>query len=335
MKTKKLLFLMTILMVFSTTTILAQRGTCNSGETNAYIGINGIWTDDYSDALVRSIADVPIGAVVKVGSNPYIDQSANVASFSFAVSNDAGEPSITIDNSNIGSYPPAWEPTIPAAFFTAGAVVTIAMTITPGTNVPFGCTTPWTYTWTLTTATGCVAPAYAYSNTGSGWVNETVGNTTINLYNVPTSEITLGVDPKNNTTPAIWNGCGVATDTSTTELWFTPSFDVNGLCTITADYTDVCDVVTTYTFNLSANALGIETFEKAGFSMYPNPAKDILNINFKGDLDVTILNTSGQKVLSRSINGQDTFDVSKLSKGLYFVKLTSGKDVITKKFIKE
>lgn len=342
MKTKKLHLLFTLLMTFSVTTILAQRGTCNSGDDPLqymYTNVDGNETRDTSTALSGTINDVSPGATVKVASAlPYINWG-EVTSYSIAVSSDNGEPSITIDNSNIGDYGENWQPTIPAAFFTAGAETTVAMTVTPDAGNSWNnCTTPWTYTWTFNVATVCVPVNNhnAYSNNGSGWTDHPTGVTTINIYDIPlNTDIALGVDNPKST--IVYNGCGFTDETVVSaDFWFTP-FTEAGSCTITGVYSNNCDEEITYTFNLStgANPLGIEKFEKAGFSMYPNPAKDNLTINFNGDLDVVILNVTGQKVLSRSINGQETINISPLTNGLYFVKLSAGKDVITKKFIKE
>ncbi|SFZ94091.1 Por secretion system C-terminal sorting domain-containing protein [Flaviramulus basaltis] len=339
MKTKKLLFLSTMLMVFSVTAVMAQRGTCTSGADPLqymYTIVDGTETQDTSTALAGTINDVSPGAEVRVGSAyPYINWQ-EVTSFSIDVSSDNGEPSITIDNSNIGDYGQNWQPTIPPAFFTSGAVTTVALTLTPDASNPHnGCTTPWTYTWTFNTGSVCVPSNHnAYSNTGA-WFDHPAGLTTIDFYNVPIgTDIALGVDNPKST--IVYNGCGFSETVESADFWFTP-FTEAGTCTITGVYTNNCGDDVTYTFNLSTSAdpLGTEKFEQAGFSMYPNPAKDILNINFNRDLDAVILNTSGQKIMSRSINGQEAIDISNLSSGLYFVKLVADKNVITRKFIKE
>lgn len=338
---------MAMLMVFSVTTVSAQYRSDCAADTNMFIGINGTWTDDWTDALAGSLTNVPISAEVKVGSNPYIDQAV-ISSFSIAVSNDAGEPSITIDNSNIGSYGDAWQPTIPAAFFTAGAVVTVAMTVDPDdTSAPKGCTQPWTYTWTLTTATGCVpvvaeaiAPNYS-PDSGTTWFNAEE-NTTPGQIDVLSTDgtITFGPWPTDGIYTWEWTGAcaGSLSDPAVREPVFTIGTESCAL-TATATRDDGCGgtVMSSYTFNIIVDGkpLGVEKFEQAGFSMYPNPAKDNLIINFNGNLDITILNTSGQKIMSRSINGQETIDVSRLSRGLYFVKIAADKDVMTRKFIKE
>lgn len=63
-------------------------------------------------------------------------------------------------------------------------------------------------------------------------------------------------------------------------------------------------------------------------SIYPNPVKDVLNINSVKDIDkVEIYNVSGQKLYSQSFNTDETnIDMSSLSSGAYMVRvfLTTG-----------
>ena len=333
---------MAILMLLSTTTISAQRGTCTSGDDPLqymYTKVNGTEIQDTSNALAGTINEVSPGAEVKVGSAlPYIDWGA-VASFSIAVSSDNGEPSITIDNANIASYGDKWEPTIPAAFFTAGAVTTVALTVTPDAAadpLTNECSTPWTYTWTFNTASACIPSNHnAYSTMdGSTWVNHPSATTTIDLYNVPIgTDIALGVDNPKGT--IVYNGCGLTDETVESDnLWFTP-FTEAGSCTITAVYTNNCGDDVTYTFNLSTGATaGVDIFEKAGFNIYPNPATDILNVKYKGEASLSILNIFGQEVKKTTINQEKAINISALSNGIYLLKISVGNTSTLRKFIK-
>ena len=79
--------------------------------------------------------------------------------------------------------------------------------------------------------------------------------------------------------------------------------------------------------------LGIEDNKPISFTIYPNPAQEVLNIEPQQQIDsVKIYNLQGQlinEVSSRRI------DVSQLSAGLYFVQLAIDGKTVTKKFIKE
>ncbi|OFY84390.1 MAG: hypothetical protein A3F72_01085 [Bacteroidetes bacterium RIFCSPLOWO2_12_FULL_35_15] len=69
--------------------------------------------------------------------------------------------------------------------------------------------------------------------------------------------------------------------------------------------------------------------------IYPNPAKNVLNINCSTTGSVTIFNTFGQVVLKAKLTND--LDISGLMKGFYFVQLSNDQNeiVMTKKIIKE
>jgi uncharacterized protein (TIGR02145 family) len=67
--------------------------------------------------------------------------------------------------------------------------------------------------------------------------------------------------------------------------------------------------------------------------MYPNPVKNMLTIDGLVVKDVVIYSVLGKAVLKMS--NQNTIDVSSLSKGVYFIKVSDGINASTKKFIKE
>lgn len=75
------------------------------------------------------------------------------------------------------------------------------------------------------------------------------------------------------------------------------------------------------------------------FKVFPNPAKDILNISV-GDTNITgnvqVFNAFG--MLVNQIDGlteKGSIDVSNYATGAYFVRFTSGNNIVTKKFIKQ
>ena len=67
--------------------------------------------------------------------------------------------------------------------------------------------------------------------------------------------------------------------------------------------------------------------------MYPNPVKNMLTIDGLVVQEVVIYSVLGKAVLKMS--NQNTIDVSSLSKGVYFIKVSDGINASTKKFIKE
>jgi len=84
------------------------------------------------------------------------------------------------------------------------------------------------------------------------------------------------------------------------------------------------------------------TPQKPAFEMSisPNPATDQLSLNFGSQVEkaaITILDLQGRSVISKSVaNTQlETLDISSLSEGIYFVKVTADGKVTNSKFVKQ
>lgn len=86
-----------------------------------------------------------------------------------------------------------------------------------------------------------------------------------------------------------------------------------------------------------AATASVENNELLGFSMYPNPANNVLNISAKGTIqNADIYNVLGSKVRSYTVNkSSETLDVSNLSSGIYLVKYSVDGKVGTAKFVKQ
>lgn len=70
-------------------------------------------------------------------------------------------------------------------------------------------------------------------------------------------------------------------------------------------------------------------------NIYPNPTRDILNVQAENFRQVEVLNFLGQVVYSANVtSSQFQINTSNLNAGVYFVRL-SGDNVVTKKFVKE
>lgn len=83
----------------------------------------------------------------------------------------------------------------------------------------------------------------------------------------------------------------------------------------------------------------VDLVEEKKFVVYPNPAKNMLNINTKPNIEVhslTIYNLLGQVVLAiPNAKNLNSVDVSSLKTGNYFLKIISDKGIATETFIKE
>lgn len=92
---------------------------------------------------------------------------------------------------------------------------------------------------------------------------------------------------------------------------------------------------------VSCNPVGIsDAVFSANIHVFPNPAKDIINLNFTGgDVDhilVEFYNTSGQLIKTHRSQGfQSIVNVADVPAGLYFIKISNGSNLTVKKIILE
>jgi len=89
---------------------------------------------------------------------------------------------------------------------------------------------------------------------------------------------------------------------------------------------------------ISGSSVGINDFNsKENIKIYPSPATNKLNINTINNAikSIHIFNINAEHIYSKlNINAQhQAINVSKLSKGIYFVKINTETDTYTKKFI--
>ena len=74
----------------------------------------------------------------------------------------------------------------------------------------------------------------------------------------------------------------------------------------------------------------------ANFSVYPNPAKNLINISTVKSIEkAEIFSIIGKRVVSTTSLKNNKIDVSSLAKGVYILKLVSGDVVGTRKIIIE
>lgn len=83
--------------------------------------------------------------------------------------------------------------------------------------------------------------------------------------------------------------------------------------------------------------LATKSFSNADFRAYPNPVKDVLNVNYTKNInDVSVYNMLGQEVFRTVLNAKaGQVNLSALSNGSYIVKLTSDSEVQTLKVLKQ
>jgi len=96
-----------------------------------------------------------------------------------------------------------------------------------------------------------------------------------------------------------------------------------------------------WSFNYASSPFtGIDEFSQESIlHVYPNPADDILHYNVNLPQNSAgvceLISLRGEKVYSNPIHGKvdSTIDVSGLSKGMYFFRMVSGENSITRKIM--
>lgn len=149
----------------------------------------------------------------------------------------------------------------------------------------------------------------------------------------------------------------IFTNTSTNATSYSWDFGDGNTSTATNPTHTYASTSSTYTVTLIAtNACGThtETFtavtvdvpenlEARGLNIYPNPVNENLTLDFGlligEDISIDIFDIQGRVLISDQINGQSgayqkTINVNGLTDGIYFVRLSTIDEVVTKKIIK-
>ena len=104
-------------------------------------------------------------------------------------------------------------------------------------------------------------------------------------------------------------------------------------------YFDYNFPIITNTTSTTVTALSNQDFDfETNFTLYPNPAKEVLNIKVKSEMEVksvSIYNTLGQIIMTTIHAENGEINVSNLQSGSYFIKVFTEKGSSTTKFIKQ
>jgi hypothetical protein len=182
--------------------------------------------------------------------------------------------------------------------------------------------------------------AYGFSFTAStinnfGWANDLIGNVTL------ASNVWRHV-------VCTYNSSGQATiylDGTSTFSASKPAWNTASTGFILTGFNGLVDDLKIYNYALSQaeitslftnNSLSSSTFNQNSLevSLYPNPAKDMLNIETTSSIkSVEIYNIQGQKVKS---SNQKQINISDLTSGVYMVRIQDLENSVSaKKFMKE
>ena len=78
--------------------------------------------------------------------------------------------------------------------------------------------------------------------------------------------------------------------------------------------------------------VGIDGFNAEEINVYPNPATNVINVANAENAQVSVFDINGKLMVSvESASANQTIDASNFANGLYFVRITDGNNVVTKK----
>lgn len=170
----------------------------------------------------------------------------------------------------------------------------------------------------------------------------------ITVYPAPAASFTMSSD----TVYIVQGGQLSVSSTSSNATAYSWDFGDSGTAsgaTATHDYTTAgtytvtllasnpgCSDTATMIVYVSSEGVGIyENLLEATLEIYPNPAYDQLTIDLKGNHadKVIICSSIGQEVMNMAVSnsGKMNIDLSNIAKGVYYVKVYSGRDVAVKK----
>jgi len=81
---------------------------------------------------------------------------------------------------------------------------------------------------------------------------------------------------------------------------------------------------------LAGTGTSISEERKENLCLFPNPANTSFSINNEGMADIAIYDLTGKQVVNNTVMGSEAVSVSKLSAGLYIVKIITSNTVVTR-----
>jgi hypothetical protein len=108
--------------------------------------------------------------------------------------------------------------------------------------------------------------------------------------------------------------------------------------TINEDYNNMNDAGLLYISGIpQIFPISVELVNVNNLTFYPNPANNYIEIRTSSTdlLPVAVINLTGQTVISTTVSDKGQLDISKLDKGVYFIKVTDKNQIFTGKLVKK
>jgi len=189
-----------------------------------------------------------------------------------------------------------------------------------------------TYSVTATDANGCVASVSGLTVTEPTAVNSSVTVTDASAFGATNGAVNISVGGGTGAYTYLWSN-GATTQ------------DLSGVAagTYSVTITDANGCTDTETATVDQPSTVGATNANINISVFPNPAETVatLNVSLVNSTDVTIeiSNVTGQVIRTINdasvINNQYTLNTSEWAAGVYFVRVTAGKDTATYKLTKK
>ena len=144
-----------------------------------------------------------------------------------------------------------------------------------------------------------------------------------------------------NATNYVWKKDNITLPAQTTRILNIASLTITDTGSYTCTMTNECGITVTMPLQINVSCLGVEEIigTKNDITLYPNPAKTILNIKLPENKNfevqkTTIINLLGQTIYTTT-DTITTVNITPFSKGIYALILSTNKGDYTSKFIKE
>lgn len=213
---------------------------------------------------------------------------------------------------------------------------TIALNATPPGGVYTGTGVTGTTYSPAAAGTGSFSISYSYTNTNgcsaTSAVTATVNPVPVVTFTLTKTQFCANEEPLFlSGTPA----SGVFSGTGVTGTIFSPMTAGIGTHTVTYSYTNSFSCTGSAISIATVSACtGIEELENAKLSIYPNPGHGLFNIHVATDMQLTVINQTGQVLSTITVAaGDNTVQLNELAPGIYFISGRNGQQLVKQKIV--
>lgn len=160
--------------------------------------------------------------------------------------------------------------------------------------------------------------------------------------NLGSLQLTATVSPDDAAVVSVvWSvidGTATATIDQDGLLTATGALGGNGTVTVRATANDGSNIYDEIEITISNQNTGVDDLSSVRLNVYPNPAADFIYVEFdqKTDFLVEVIDITGRIVISNKVfEEKRRIDISELTSGLFFIKVSHQSEIFTSRFIKK